>query len=680
MAIFSYIAATAWWASFTAAAGISAATASAIIATGQAATWALASALVAKSRVSRQEMMATLDQTDQPRTRGYGRNLMGGVRAFFEADDGRLYQIVVVHHGRVDGVIGFWIDGRKVTWNAETGEVQRYKYLFFRDGSGQGGDYPPVRAEFPDLWTADHRLQGQATFCSVWGDPSDEDFSKVFPRGSGTQVQVEIRGSLVTNLQGALIYSENAGLCIRDFMTHADGWAIAQARLDPASWAAFVALSNEAVQLATGGTEPRYRLCGYYSLEDPLKDVTARMLSTCDGQIFETADGLVGIVGGAWSEPDVTITDDDILSVQMGDGFDPFADYNVQVGSFVSPAHGYQPTALAEWTDTAALATQGRRVKQVDIDMSPSGPQTQRLLKIARAKDRRDQLGSIRTNLVGMKARFPKGDGIHTIRLAAPLFGLEGVFEVISHRFSVPDGFCDIGLGSIVNPYPWNAATEEKAVPPTLAQINSPVNAAPVPVGAVLVQDTVTVTGDVSGVKLVLSVNDPAREGLELIAQVAIGNHAPNGPYGSPAPLWVAMPATQLRAETGLLNDGAEYTVRYRWKTATLWNKAGPITVRSNPATPPIPTSFTAVKSGTNTVMEWINAPTDYYRTQIFMTLTSAFTNPVLLATVAGNPGRADGYTHPTGTTTGTRHFWARTLNRSGVLSTPPVGPRSLFF
>ncbi|WP_217612364.1 hypothetical protein, partial [Deinococcus sp. GbtcB9] len=69
------------------------------------------------------------------------------------------------------------------------------------------------------------------------------------------------------------------------------------------------------------------------------------------------------------------------------------------------------------------------------------------------------------TNLVGLKARFPKGRGKHLIRVVAPEFGLNRVFEVTSHSFSVPDGRCVIGIASLDNPYGWNPATEEQALP-----------------------------------------------------------------------------------------------------------------------------------------------------------------------------------------------------------------------
>lgn len=54
----------------------------------------------------------------------------------------------------------------------------------------------------------------------------------------------------------------------------------------------------------------------------------------------------------------MTITADDILSIEMTDGYDPFTDYNVLKGSFVSPLHAYQSTEVAELRDEASLATQ----------------------------------------------------------------------------------------------------------------------------------------------------------------------------------------------------------------------------------------------------------------------------------------------------------------------------------
>lgn len=651
--------------------GLSPAVTAAIISTGRAALWSLAASALSQPKVPRQQVQATLSQTDGPRIRAYGRNLMGGQRAFFEADDGQLLQIVVCAHGQVDGLVQFWWDGEPVETEPD-GRVHRYKYNYFRDGAGIGGDYSEVLSRFPTLWTAAHRLQGQATFCTKFGDPSDEDFAKVFPKGAYTVVQAEIRGSRVRNLAGDLVYSENAGLCLRDLMTHVDGWDIPLSRLDASSWTSFVNTCGAAIPLAGGGTEPCYSLCGFYSLDDPLKDVTARMLATCDGQIYETADGTVGILGGSWSVPDVTITAQDILSIEMQDGFDPFTDYNVLNGTFVSPAHNYQTTPVTELRDVAAVNKYGERSEQFEPDMVPSGSQLQRLMKIRYAKDHREQVGTIRTNLVGLKARWPKGDGIHTIRIVAEEFGIDGVFEVTSHVFSIPDGFCEIGIASIENPYEWTAA-EERPLPPAVADLSKPDHTILPPQNPVVVQQQVTVSGGVQGVKLVVTADDPGRDSLKFKAQVAQGTHAAD----STSATWIEMSAVGYRAESGVLDDLQTYTVRVKWAGRSEWAVAGVVQVVANPAQPPAPADFSALRTGGVTALDWRNAATGFFRTQILRNTVNDLNTATIIQSVDGVAGQVSSYDDPI-TGTGQRWYWARTVNASGVPS-DPAGPVTVF-
>lgn len=654
--------------------GMSPAVTAAVISVGRSLTWSLASTALMRQKVPLQQVQATISQTDASRVRGYGRLLLGGVRAFFEDHDGTLHQLVVIHHGPVDGLINFWVDGEVVTLDASgnvtDAPISPDMSIFFRDGSGAGGDYSQLLSAFPTMWTTDHRLQNQATFLARMYNPGPEQFSEVWPKGAYTVIQAEVRGSRVRNIAGDLVYSSNAGLCIRDLMTHQDGWNIPLERLDTASWAGFAEICAQSVPIAAGGTEPRYRLFGTYALEDALKDVTARMLATCDGQIYETADGKIGILGGAWSEPDVTITADDILSIEMQDGYDPFADYNVLKGSFVSPDHKYQSTSVMDLRDGTALLTQEERAEQMDVDMCPSGSQLQRLMKIKWAKDHREHVGTIRTNLVGLKARWPKGDGLHTIRIRAQdEFGLDGIFEVTSHVFSIPDGYCEIGIASIDNPYNWTVA-QERPLPPKIDSMGRPINTVAPPSNPIIVQHRIVVSGGVQGVKAVVSVDNPGRASLELQAQYAPGNLAAT----ADAP-WVGMPASNYRAETGVLDDGQQYTVRVKWRSRRDWIKAGTITAIANPDPPDRPTGLTATATGGTVALDWVNAPARFYRTQLYRGTTTDFAAATLIATVAGVAGKVSDYVDTPGGT-GARRYWAVTINGSGVQSAPmgPVG------
>ena len=667
MAVFSLIGASAWFAGLT---GLAATAATVGIAIGQAVTWSLASAVLNRPKVSRQTVQALVTQTDQPRIRGYGRMLLGGVKVFFEAASDQLFQIVVVHHGRVDGLIRFWIDGEPQTIDAR-GRIAKYKYAWFRDGSGAGGDYEEISPKLAAYWTPAHRLQNQATFFTRFGDPSDEDFAKHFPKGSQTVVQVEVRGSPVADLNGNQIYSENSALCLRDFFTHRDGWNIPGDRVDEDSWIRFASICAESVPLASGGAEPRYRTCGYYSLEDPLKEVTARMLATCDGEIYETPEGKVGIVGGAWSEPDVVIDGADIFEISMQDGYDPMKVYNILQGSFVSPAHGYQPVDVEELRDEVALQTEEERTDRLDVEMCPSGTQLQRLMQIKRAKDRRDFVGTIRTNLVGMKARFPKGDGVHTVRVRAlEEFGLDGIFEIKTHDFDLEDASCRIGIQSLKNPYPWDPATQERALPPTYAAIATPDNGVAPPQNPVISQVYVTISQDVQAVSLAVTVDDPGLDSLTFQAQYAPGFVED---VESNDPDWVEMPASRQRAVSGVLDDGETYTIRIKWKGRTDWVSAGTVTVLSNPDVPDKPTRFSGILTGRTVALDWINAPQDYFRTQVWRGTSSSFSSAAFVMNVPGVAGQVSDYVD-TPPAAGAWYYWAVTINNSAVPSAP-AGP-----
>ena len=651
--------------------GLSPALTSALFAAGRSVGWSLASQALARQNVPRQQVQANINQTDSPRIRAYGRVLLGGIRAFWETDDGKLYQIIVLHHGQLHGLGAFHVDGEPVTVDAN-GEVTTSPFspdlrMLFFDGAGAGGGYPSVQAAFPELWTPNHRLQGQATMLVVMSHPGQEQFAKVFPKGPQTVLQAEVHGSRVRDMAGALVYTENAALIIRDYFTHPDGWRIPAAAIDDASFGAFSVRCQQSVPLRAGGTETRYRLCGTYSLDDAPKDVTARMLATCDGQVYQTPEGKVGILGGAWSDPDVTITADDIMELSVEDGFDPFTDFNVLKGSFVSPAHKYQPIDVPELRDAAALAEQGERVEQIDIDMCPSGSQMQRLLKIIWAKRRRAMTGTLTTNLVGMKARFPKGDGIHTIHVRAPEFGLDDVFEVTSHRFDVAGRWCEIGIASIANPYGWNAAVEERPVSTPAGGLAQSSKQGPVPAGASLTQVPVRVSGETWGGKLRLTVNAVARRDLTLEAQVAQGDVAVTA-----ALPWTTMGGDRFSAETGILQNEQVYTVRYRWRGQAAWQRAGAVTIVANPNVPASPSEFARVGTG-GVEMTWRNPPENFWKARVFRSQANSFTGASHVLDVPGTPGLMSTFrgSQPAGTTW---FYWVVALNGSSVAS-PPAGP-----
>lgn len=520
--------------------------------------------------VQKQQIQATINQAAGPRTRLYGQALMGGTRAFWETSGGKLYQIVVMNHGPLTARLNYWMDGKRISVDG-AGEVLSDPFagsvnLAWKNGVGDGGDYADVRSTFPSLWTSAHDLTGQATVKAVFTLPEPAAYSRIFPRGAGTNVQIEAQGAAVYDYRTTTTaYSDNAALVIADYLTHADGYRIPAGKIDTSMFSTFANACDQAIPLNAGGTEKRYRLWGVYSLQEPPKSVLERMTIACDASIFQTAEGKVGIIGGQFSEPDVTITDADIYSLEKVDGNNGLDGFNVLKAIYTSGDHDYQDTEAQSWEDTAALLTQPEKSHEIQLDMSPANGQTRRLMKIEYNKLNRKWTGRLVTSLVGIKARFPKGDGVHTIRVQYADLGMDEVVEVLGHALTAekgPDGViiwkCAIDVASIETAWrTWNAATEESASSDAPA-IPGP-DGVPVPVISSLTQ----VREDVARVEI----DNPSRRDLELEAQIR--------PTGETE--WNAMSAAMLRADSGSLDLGS-YDVRVRFKGGE-WSAISTITI-----------------------------------------------------------------------------------------------------
>ena len=649
--------------------GLSPGLSAALVNIGKAVLWQGAQSLLAP-KAPRQEVQATIAQAAGPRVRGYGRFLLGGTRALYEAENGNLHQINVIHHGPIHGIAGWLIDGEEVTLdgsgNVTSGPSAGYVKIA-SILSGDGGNYAAARAAFPTIWTTDHRLAGLATAYIEMTAPSLSRLQKVFPRQSNTLVQAICRQSLVRDPRtGVVGFSDLTGPAAMDYLTHPDGYRIPLSAVNEASFAAFTDLCDQDVPIVGGGTEKRYRIGGYYTLEDAPKDVLTRILATADAQIFMDADGRAAIMGGQWVEPDVTINAADILEIVIGDGFDEFTDFNVLKGTLIDPTQRWQEAEVDPLIDTVSLLTQPERTETFDVDMCPSWRQLRRLMKAHRAGVVREVKATLRTNLVGMKARFPRGVGKHVIRVTDAEDGMDMVFEVLAHSYSVAERSCSIEIASIENPYLWNPATDEGNPPPALDDLEMNDQANTAPAGMVVSQEVITLASDQNAVRIVVEVADPGNAALELLAEYRKTGYT----------LWQRMLAAPgaRRAVSDVLIDGQQYQVRASWAGREVYTAITPITVVSNPTAPGAATGLSRSYAAPNVTLAWTNGTGGYYRTRIYRGTTTNFASATLIATVAGVAGAAQTFANAPGT--GTWYYWAVTINASLIEDTP-TGPVS---
>lgn len=696
----------------------------------------LTSALMPKPKFQNpsSQYQAVINQPAAPRRRGYGRAKLGGVRAFFDSTGGSLYQIVMLHSGRVDAIEKMYLGDAEVTTNsaglveqwpfgikgkqtatvtfetmedmnadldhpagtiaAVSGEFYVSSDRYVKIGASGSGSWevaplivisshvimasqlgttgqtaePIMTAAWSGVWTSAHRLRGVAYIAARFISPESKNYMTVFPEGHNTPIRAVCRLSRILDTRtSTTAWSDNPALILADYLTHPDGYRrLTYDDIDTASFNAFADLCDELVPLAAGGSEKRYRAWGMYEMNDDPKNVVQRILDSCDGELFTTADGKLGLRGGKWSEPTVTIEDADVLGHDLEEGADALDRFNQLKIVYTSPDHDYQPTETTPWDDLADQAVRGIQSQDFSVDMCPSPSQARRLAKIMIAKSNPRWKGTIRTNLVGLRAR-----GERIINLVLPELGIDGSFLVASHNLMMDNGIpigCELAVLSLdSSAYAWTTA--EEGTNPAIPQDTRPDGTLPVPTGLLPVVERRQLTSATVASLVIATVNPPDRSDLRLEAEIRLSSSL----------AWEAMSVADesYEAVSNIVADGLTYFVRARFATAGGagdWSDEEDIVIIANPTAPDAPTNFSLTGSGPVS-LSWTNPTDNFTRWRVFRSDTSSFGGATAIATLPGLAGQESDHTDNPGT--GTWYYWVVALNESNVASAP-AGPEDV--
>jgi hypothetical protein len=420
-------------------------------------------------------------QSTAPRQRSYGRVKVAGSYMFANTQTGVLHRVFAMGSGEIDEVEEHWIDDTLVTVELVGNTVTTPKYnvggsskvrLEWELGSAAGYQFLLLEAAFPGVWTSDHLGKGIPKAYMLMHQVKAEQINDMFPRLADTLYRQVQRGALVPSVSGGVIgaasWSDNPARCILDFMIHADGFRIPQAQIAAAIdyWEDAIAICDEAIPLNAGGTEPRYRLWNTYRFDERPADVLARFLQCCDGQVFPTPNGGIGIRVGKWETPAVTIDDDAILAFsEVRRGADILATANTIRARYTSPDHDYQETDADPWIDAGDVADRGEFVADFEFYCSPSHTQTRRLMKIAAARLNPDWAGTMVCNLRGLMLMGERFFIINCaelgLNITAELVKLDQIFEG-----NTITGVQVEWRSANEAAYDWDETTEEGEAPP----------------------------------------------------------------------------------------------------------------------------------------------------------------------------------------------------------------------
>jgi hypothetical protein len=353
---------------------------------------AVSKALMPKAKTTLQDRKVTVREAAAPRDIVYGRVRKGGVIVYLTSlnNNNTLHMVIVLAGHQVNKIGAIYFDGELAA--SENGTPQgRYVdgLIVYKRLGVPGQSALPVNST---KWTSAHTLEGCAAIMLDMYYTSDR-----FPNGiPNVSVDIEGKNDILDPRTGLRGYSENAALCVADYMsleTFSLGAQIGAADgIDTDALIEAANICDEVVDVPGGGTEPRYTCNGTMDLSETPQGLIEAMLGAMAGSIAWLG-GAWRIRAGAYRIPTVTLTDNDVRTggmtletrTSMADSF------NAVRGTFISPDNDWQVDDFPAYESDVYLAEDGdeQRWRDIALPFTISSSMAQRLARIELEKARR---------------------------------------------------------------------------------------------------------------------------------------------------------------------------------------------------------------------------------------------------------------------------------------------------
>jgi hypothetical protein len=369
-----------------------------------------------------------------PKTWSYGTVRLSGPCHFWGAklpttrDDRNQYKGVIIAAHEIEEYVTIYLNDQEVVLD-EFGGVITAPYVInnfemvrmnLHLGTADQAADPMLLSEWPEVYTANHRLRGIAHVVVAFEQPGGQSqFSQLYPNGEPTlSVLIKAKKVYDPRLDGSIPggvgahryddsdtweWTENAALCALDYITQSHGYGISHEEMDLAIWMEIADVCDEPVTLAVGGTEARYRVATTISAIEPRKQALRRLLEAFAGELFKTREGLWGVRAGRWVEPGVTLAEDShhfkTFNFEEPEALDR---YNKLIIQCLSPLNKYVEVECDPWVDQASIDLIGEKSRTLDLTQVPSYTQARRLAKIRFYRDNPEFVASVQTNFYGL--------------------------------------------------------------------------------------------------------------------------------------------------------------------------------------------------------------------------------------------------------------------------------------
>jgi hypothetical protein len=568
----------------------------------------------------------------------------------------RHYAILLASH-RIKGVVAHWLDKSLVTvingWVETAPFKKNSEYYasirFYNGAAGQGVD-PILSSTFPELALV-YNFKGLSYAALTASRCPDDLFSELYPNSREWTYAPVIDGcdTVYDPRTGLTGWTQNAALIIADLAIYYGK------TVDWPEVAAQANICDQTITNGEGGTQARWTINRSFSLATMWEDHRAALEIACDAWFYERTDGSIGFKVGAYTEPTVTFTDRDLLSLSVGEGQSGLDQNDEFAVTYTEPADDYAEATSGVYVVSDGLVRRTEEAYAVDSN--------NQAWRVAKALARRE-LGKYQVSgmvkLIGYEAinqRF--------VRVTSAEMGVNMVVEIT--KFTREDNAISFSFeGSSVTAADFEADPDDEPARPLRAEITS--------------DDTVVAPLDLAGT---------AQSGG--VASI-LWEWAPSTSDLHQQLFWRQVGAAEWQIVTcstgqvstlvtGLI-DGATYEAQLRNRTAAMrvsaLSPATPVAVKAvaNSVSPASVTSLAVALVSALARVSWI-APNDanYMAVRIFRqlyTTTPSLPSSTLIRTEYGSVSNSDSYDD--NPTTGKWAYWVAPINASGVQG-PVSGP-----
>jgi hypothetical protein len=666
-----------------------------IIAAG---TYLIQSILIGSGRAPSMEAGKTnVKISEPPRWLNAGMARSGGGALFGEFDgSGRFWYIIVNSDEILHSPYTYFLDDEPVTVGADHYVIQKEFRLKTNkdkdpaDADGQGKGYvriwtttysetnsvPPGIAELTAAlpqWTATEHLLAGTTYSVIcmdalpvetrykiyrWRGPFGLGEPAVSVIGEWANVYDPRDSSQVLGNRSTYKPSRNAELIWAWFRTHPFGRGKPESSINWQRVGEQATLCDETV---TGieGDQPRYQAS--VSIVDSKRRVDAEkeILLACDGQIVFDEDGKSWVRVGHWYTPTLSFSRNrDIMAMSSMEAQDGESETQGVIVKYTEPAANYTVQPSAAWINPLyydPLTTP--KFLTVEIQACQNHNQAMRLAKgIGMRSQPRHKIGPT-VNLRGLQARHERIITINYDNTFA------GDYEIAT-PVELDGAGIFTGFGAVpINASRWTLLPGEEQPKPV---VDGTDETATYPA---ITGENVTLSDGAIRIDFPALPRADATYTAEYILTSDI-----TGDENDP---WMPMSINQTTATSGLLLDGKEYTVRYRYVTTAGRGPAFEYAVQSTVEVLPPSTNLTVQGGVGSAVVTWKN-PNDlrFFSSDVYRGATSVFSAATkIVDSYGGGIGQVQSITDTVAA--GVRYYWVVATD-GAALDALPTGPESV--